>query len=278
MPRTEQAAEPERHNRDAGARRLLAMDLDGTSVDDAGRLGRETVRAFARARRAGHVLCFVTGRRDPDMAPLMRQTSCVDYLLLNNGGKIVRTADGAVLQDLRILPRDARPVVDYCLQNDFLLHVLAGGYWGVNKMTPGTREYIGQIGIRPVRYRSFSELPASIEGFTATVEGDRVSAFIASSGLALECVATSPSCTDVMRAGVTKWNGLRRLCAMLSIPAGQVVAAGNYDNDIGMLRHAGIGVAVANARANVRAAADFVTRADNNRDAMAEMIAELGLQ
>ena len=59
---------------------------------------------------------------------------------------------------------------------------------------------------------------------------------------------------------------------MLHILPKDIIAAGNYYNDIDMLRNAAIGIAVANSLDDVKAEADFVTERDNNHDAAAEII------
>ena len=56
-----------------------------------------------------------------------------------------------------------------------------------------------------------------------------------------------------------------------------VVAVGDYDNDLEMILQSGIGVAVGNARECVKARADYVTVRDNEAGAVADMINALVL-
>ena len=56
-----------------------------------------------------------------------------------------------------------------------------------------------------------------------------------------------------------------------------VVAIGDYDNDLEMILQSGIGVAVGNARECVKAGADYVTLRDNEAGAAADAINELVL-
>ena len=255
------------------SKKLLALDLDGTAVDDNGKLGERSKRALLSARRQGHILCFVTGRRDIDMLPLGQDTHFVDYLILNNGGKIVTTADGHVIKNDLIAKKDAKMLISYCLQNGYLLHVVSGSYWAVNKMTPGTQSYVLELGVSPEFYRSLEDVPYDrVEGFMATSNGKEVGAYIDRAGLDLDYVASEPSCIDIMKNGVTKWNGIKALANCLAFPVSQTVAVGNYSNDIDMLTHAGIGIAVQNALPDVKNAADYVTRSDNNHDAVAEVV------
>ena len=54
--------------------------------------------------------------------------------------------------------------------------------------------------------------------------------------------------------------------------SGLIVAIGDEENDISMIRNAGVGVAMKNAVQSVKDAADYVTEHDNNEDGVAEVI------
>ncbi len=73
------------------------------------------------------------------------------------------------------------------------------------------------------------------------------------------------------RAGVTKEAGLSRVCEALGIRPRNIAAFGDDLSDREMLRRAGLGVAMANAVPEVKAAADIVI-GDNNSDAIAEFL------
>ena len=101
-----------------------------------------------------------------------------------------------------------------------------------------------------------------------------VTRYIEREGLPLMCLASEPDCVDIMPAGVSKWEGIRRLAEMIGIPHRRIAAAGDYDNDLEMIRKAGIGIAVANALPHVREESEYVTTNDNDHDAAAD-IAEM---
>lgn len=254
-------------------RKLLAVDIDGTALDDRRRLGGATKEAFAKARQDGHVVCFVTGRKDIDVASMGDDTLCVDYLVLNNGGKIRSTAGARVLKNDLIEEEDARRLIAYCLERDIPLHVMSGMDWAINRMTAGTLSYARQLGRSPRLFRSLQEvLCGRPEAFMATWGAEEVSEFIDRAQLHLACVPSEPFCIDIVRRGVTKWAGIRSLADILAIPTAHVVAVGNYTNDIELLQRAGTGVAVRNAIPEVKAVADYVTARDNNHDAVVEVV------
>lgn len=253
--------------------RLLALDLDGTAVNRQGHLGEETKVALLAARSRGHLVVFATGRRDIDMFSFWPESKYADYLLLNNGGKLIRTADNAVLFNDTIDAETAKTLISHCLSRNWQLHVISGDYWGINKWNDGLQSYIDFLGTAPVRYDALEQTPwQSVEGFMATVDREPICAFIEEEGLPLSYTPSEETCTDIMAKNISKWGGLQRLLTLLNLPASRVIAAGDYTNDLPMIRGAGIGVAVANALPEVKAAADYVTVRDCDRDAVAEII------
>ena len=76
---------------------------------------------------------------------------------------------------------------------------------------------------------------------------------------------------EILPKGSCKGEGLRRLAAHLGIPMEKTIAIGDYDNDVSMIRAARLGVAVANAVPEAKAAADLVT-VSNDESAIARII------
>ncbi|MFK4300517.1 MULTISPECIES: Cof-type HAD-IIB family hydrolase [unclassified Paenibacillus] len=76
---------------------------------------------------------------------------------------------------------------------------------------------------------------------------------------------------DVNAAGISKRVALEQLCREQDIVPSEVAAAGDYDNDIEMLRWAGLGIAMGNANEQVKAIARVVT-GSNSEDGVAEAI------
>lgn len=251
----------------------MAVDIDGTAFDDRGRLGAATKQAFVKASQEGHIICFVTGRKDIEVASMGEDYLCVDYLVLNNGGKVRSSADARVLKNELIEEGDARSLIVYCLERDIPLHVMSGMDWAINRMTPAALRYARQLGRSPRLFHSVEEVRCERpEAFMATSGGEQVGEFIGRAGLHLTCVQSEPLCMDIVREGVTKWAGIHFLADLLGIATAQVVAVGNYTNDIELLLRAGTGVAVRNALPDVKAVADYVTARDNNHDAVVEVV------
>ena len=74
------------------------------------------------------------------------------------------------------------------------------------------------------------------------------------------------------RAGINKGAGLRKLAEILGIDISEIIAVGDNNNDMAMIRAAGLGAGVANCTDEVRRICDYVSEADNEGGGVAEII------
>lgn len=79
---------------------------------------------------------------------------------------------------------------------------------------------------------------------------------------------------EIVPKGVDKGTLLTKMAELLGIDMKRTVAVGDYNNDVPMLRAAGFGVAVSNAVASAREAADYIT-VSNEEHAIAKIISNL---
>ena len=88
----------------------------------------------------------------------------------------------------------------------------------------------------------------------------------------LDCYFSGPMFMEYVKKGVSKGNAMELMAKNAGISLDQVIAIGDSDNDISMIRRAGMGVAVANADETVKRVADYVTTTRCDQNAVAEVI------
>jgi hydroxymethylpyrimidine pyrophosphatase-like HAD family hydrolase len=90
-------------------------------------------------------------------------------------------------------------------------------------------------------------------------------------------VFSSKNLIEFMPPGVSKGNALIEAAGRLGVPMEEVIAIGDQDNDVSMIKAAGLGAAVANAVPGARSAADYVARRDCVSGGVAEIINKFAL-
>lgn len=85
-------------------------------------------------------------------------------------------------------------------------------------------------------------------------------------------VQAVPDMLEVLPLHASKGDGVQRLLSSLGVPRERAAAVGDGENDVGMLRAVGLGLAMANAVPVARAAAVHVLRGSNDSDGVAEAV------
>ena len=255
--------------------KLLALDLDGTTVDDHGQISDATARSLQLAREKGAAICFVTGRSEFEVLSLEARFPYADYLVVDTGAKITELATGKLLLHECLDPREAEIVVENFIRKNRLLHIKAGRFWGATLMDASVEAFARYANYQPVLIRKPEDAPlAEIDSFCVYGQTSRAAMdrLIEHRGLNLYTMHSQPHYYDVLQHGINKWHAVSFLAQRLRIPTEGIIAVGNFSNDVEMIKKSGIGIAVRNASEDAKAAADYITRRSNNRNAIGEVV------
>ncbi|WP_127588639.1 Cof-type HAD-IIB family hydrolase [Paenibacillus koleovorans] len=252
---------------------LIALDVDGTLLTDDHELTEATRSAVRQAHEAGATIVLCTGRGPGNAIPVLEELGLEGTVITHNGSATVRSSDRAVVHSFPFDPQDLDYFIRYC--NEHRLHYDVStprdlhifydlpeeGYALYEKflITPIRLEHVGALAEQPVKFTVFSEDPAEL---------DRVEAAWREVDSPLLVLRSGEQFIDVMHPEASKGNALRVLADSLGIDRTQVLAMGNYFNDLDMLRFAGFGIAMDNSPEEVKRAADEVTLS-NNEDGVA---------
>lgn len=263
--------------------KILFLDLDGTLFNDAKEVTPENRAALERARGQGCRIAISTGRALPGAMGLVRELGLTGegcYVSASNGGVLYDCGQDKVLARRSLAAEDAEQLLGYA--RDHGLHAQTYDRDGVVVKHPFdgplVEEYCRVNGMPWRRVDSLKELDEPPVKVLLVGPEDRAALEEAKAWMGehmagrVESFYSSPVFLDVMPAGVNKGYGVKELCRRLGIDVKDSVAAGDEANDIPMLKAAGVGAAMSNAAAEVKAAADYVTGRDNNHSGVAEIV------
>ena len=261
--------------------RLAAIDLDGTLLRSDATLSERSRRALARARETGIRILLVTARSPRSVREIARDA---------NLGGLAICGNGAMLYDLdadrivRHAPLEAAVVHRVVRELRERIPGIAFG-WDVELRFGSEAGYEAQRDTarwpRPDDAFPICDALAWQEPITkllARLPGaDLEEVLEIAREICAEDAAvtlTGDSFVEVMAAGVAKEAALAEVAAQLGVAQQEVIAFGDQVTDAGMLRWAGLGVAVANAHRSALEAADELTGA-NDDDGVAMVLERL---
>lgn len=248
-----------------GTIKLVALDMDGTLLNDRQEVSKENAKWIRKALDAGIVVSFATGRGYESALPYAEQLGLEGPMITVNGGEV--WARPGVLHKRSLLPL---PVLKR-------LHELAlknpeCWYWAYTTMNVYNKENWSEIAsaVEEQHWLKFGYYTEDKPALQAILKET-------SAWGGLEITNSSPSNLEMNPEGVTKASALREVCALLGIGMSEVAAMGDSLNDIAMIRQAGLGVAMGNAQDEVKAAADAVN-VTNEEDAVARLMQDYVLK
>lgn len=251
----------------------MAVDVDGTLLTGAHRVSARTADAVRRARDAGLSILLATSRGPVALWPVVDALGLAGLPVIAGQGAVTGrfAADGAfeVGERRSMNLADARIAVEVARSQGLAVSWYTPDAWLVSEVDPTIAREAEVVGVRPeaADLSSVADPPDKLM-VIAPAGHPGLGAVAAALPPGLCAQTSNPTYLEITRRGVDKGSALGRLCSRAGVPREAVVAIGDGPNDIGMFAVAGRAVAMANAPAEVRAAAGEVT-ADNDHDGLA---------
>lgn len=247
--------------------KAIFFDIDGTLVPLGSKgIPDEVSEAIATVRKNG-VKVFISTGRHIEWVDNLGDTEFDGYVTVNGGMCLLadrktciycRPIDKADID--RLIP------FSHTSPMPFVVVPAQGGIF-INRIDDNVKYvaetlHIKHIDVKDIATAKDMEV-VQLMAFGSAKEREESDVF---KNVLKNCVATSwnPYFCDVIPRGSDKSVGIDKMLEYFGIPLSETMAFGDGGNDIGMLRHVAIGVAMGNAGNEVKEAADYVTTSDTD--------------
>ena len=270
--------------------KLIALDLDGTLFNSQSQISAHNIDTIKKANEAGATVVISTGRPYSGLPFEQLKGSGIRFAITTNGSAIYEIESGKCLFEEAMDEDIILPILDFLLKKDIHMDAFIGGkgYTPVQCVAagqklanpPALKHYILNTRVRVDNLPLFiHENQLKVQKMTLKFypEGDifkdreEVRKYLESNP-AVTTVSGGYNNLEFTRADVNKGVGLQKMAQLLDIPVAKTLAVGDTENDLAIIRAAGVGVAMGNATAAVKSAADYITTS-NDEDGVATAIA-----
>lgn len=271
---------------------MIAIDLDGTLLSPSGEVTPRAKQAVRRALDAGLLVCFATGRNWTESKTVLEAVEHYDSAVFVGGAMVVDTKRQVVLHRMMMQPDLARELCGHMeAAGHAVLALQDTGAAGFDYLVTGdiavndpTRHWMRVTAAKIVSVPRLADHPhphtvrvgivappaeaAKVQWSLNEHFRDRIVCH------SLFVPAYDVEVLEVFDPAVNKWEGVKLVAQRHGIGESEIVAIGDDVNDLPMIRHAGLGVAMGNARPEVLAAAKRVI-GSNADEGLATFLEEL---
>ena len=247
--------------------KLIAIDMDGTLLTTEKKILQQTKEDLIYAFNKGVIVCICTGRGYPAAKRYVNQLGIDMPLILYNGSRIRMSNDSNVIYNKTIELDVAKSVYETITRYKGTCCFWREDKLYFNKNDEYAAYYEKLTTIKPTIVTEITdELLMNINKFIWCGDPkwlEEVQSSILNGLEGINYFKSQPMFLEIVPPCVDKGQTLKELCNILGVNQNEVIAIGDEENDLSMIKFAGLGIAMANARQTVKECADYITLSNN---------------
>lgn len=266
--------------------KLISIDIDGTLLNDSREITPAVKEAVQQASERGIYVVITTGRPATGVKKVIEDLGLVSskqFVITHNGGMAQTTDHSKVVYHEALAWDLFKEAQAFAVSRDAYLQIESDEYAYTldreQNVFVSQENYVVQLPLKVVDsladMQNTSFVKAMIIGEESFI--DQVQAAVPSDlSERANVVRSTPNNLEFMNRDASKGSAMLALAKSLGIKPEETMAIGDQENDVTMIRQAGIGVAMGNAVPMIQEAADVQTT-DNNHDGVANAIQKYAL-
>ena len=261
--------------------KLIALDLDGTIISNSTNVSEKCIEAINDAEKNGITVAVCTGRVMGEIPDQIKNVSSIKYYITSGGASIINSK-GISLYNDTIDPETSAKIFDILKEYECLIDLYINGKGYMQKSDLEKLDYYNVTGGFDEILRTTRCMTENILDFYSKKKPvlEKINLFFASkkdrneARYRISKLNPSPKIAHSMEYNLEitsstscKGQALQYLSRLVGADMSEVMAMGDSNNDISMIKLAGVSVAMGNASESVRNAAKYITDTCENNGA-----------
>lgn len=265
--------------------KLIAIDMDGTLLQPDHTISQATKTAILQAQSKGIKIVLASGRPLEGLTRYLEELNMLseqDYVLGFNGSIVQNTKTKAIIRKNILKGKDLKQLYDISQTLGVNIHAFSTEGCITPKMNKYS-ELEGSINGIPIITMDYSQIdeqediikimmidePEILDEAIKKLPQDLYNQY--------KIVKSAPFFLEFLNTNADKAEGVKALAEHLGIYQNEIICIGDAENDLDMIKFAGLGVAMGNAFDEVKQVADYITKT-NREDGVAYAIRKFVLQ
>lgn len=252
--------------------KLVAIDLDGTLLNNEHTVSNETKIAISKLVMTDTKVVFASGRATSGILHILEKleiTNQLEYIICFNGSKTINIKTNEILDQNILQGSDLKHIHQLAKDNNCFCYA----YNNTDIFTDNMNEYIELEAIKNKlvpQKKDFSLIPNDTDILKIIIADTTEKLDQLEKRIPLEIkqkysvVRSHYNNLEFLSPSANKAIALENLSNKLGIHLDEVIAIGDAGNDINMIKLAGLGIAMGNAFDNVKEVADYITDTNDN--------------
>jgi Cof subfamily protein (haloacid dehalogenase superfamily) len=253
---------------------IISIDLDGTLLGPDAKISKKNMEAVNACLNKGIKIVCNTGKTTKFVSSIINLLGLKDFQIAS-GGTVIMDCNLQPVFTFRIQEDIYCDIVNFQreINTGFVIHCLNGEtYYEIGNDYFNIIVNSGEV-IKKVPDLLDKNISGQALMFTyaGVINNDSYNELVKKFGQKLKIRRGGQHLADIFSNEGGKVNAIKRILGLYNMGRENLMAIGDNENDIGVLKFAGLGIAMGNSQEKVKNEADYVV-SDNASDGVAEAI------
>lgn len=272
--------------------KMIAIDLDGTLLDDKKKVPEENKAVIKELSARGVEIVIATGRRYYSAKEFVSTLDMTPIVMANNGSIVRDMKDDSLLVTRYFDDDDFYSVIGEGKDRglDAITHVdyFSEGYDIIIEREKNDKRYSNYLRDIANRYRTIDDMlkhsdPRAL-AVIYTGELERLKEFYNNlnfqykgkyNAYMMYNLKDVGAMLEIIHSKTSKWLSILDYANQKGIDKSEIVAIGDDNNDMEMIKNAGFGIAMKNATKEVKSVSDMITTRTNDESGLGHALKEV---
>lgn len=248
--------------------KLIGIDMDGTLLKDNKTISQENIKAIQKAENHNIKIVLSTGRPIKGVKKYLEQLNLIsdsNYVVAFNGALVENTISHKTIYQKLLSNCD----IKYLYKLGKKINVNMQIALKETAITPILNKYSkldARLNGIDLKIENFYKINYSTPIFKIMFMNDEASLSNGSNELPdsiyenYTVLRSETIFLEFMNKEANKWYGIRTVAEKLGIKTDEIICIGDSENDIHMIKNAGLGVAMGNAIDKIKNISDYITK------------------
>ena len=242
----------------------IILDLDGTLLNDNKNISEDTIN-FLKSISKDIKIILASARQFVTIKPYLEQLDLINkdnYTICFNGSLVVDNLENEIV-NYKIDSNIIKNIDSFILENNIDWTYYLYGYRFLRTDINNIEDIIKNDIYKIVGISSIENINNIRNNLDKYIIDN------------LEVTSSELNRIEFVKKGITKVKAIEMLLNKLNIDKSNVIAIGDGDNDIDMIKYVGYGVAMLNSPDKVKNSAKIITKYTNNEDGVYKVIIDI---
>lgn len=249
--------------------KLLAVDVDGTLLNSNKEITPNTKARIHETIEKGVIFTISSGRPVQGVQLIINKLEVDIPVITYNGAMVITGESRKVIYSCTMKNEDVIQVERFGRERNTTIAIWSDNQLFVNRADERAAKYSELSGTEAKLYENVEEvLVKGVNKILWYDEVERINAFQEELkniiNPTINFHTSQPFFLEFVDVNASKAIALEKLGKFYGINREEMIAVGDGFNDLSMIEYAGLGVAMENAPFEIKQAADFVTRSNDN--------------